>query len=273
MDAFRTESIDITDRKRVEEVLRDADRWQSEFLAALGHDLRSPLNAILGWTHLLRSGNLPPDSATRALNTIERNARDQAQLISDLLDVASIQGGKFSLVKELSPLGAVVQAACDNALPVAREADIDLTWQVEPGLAPVLGDRQRLEQALGNLLRNAVKATPGGGRIEVRAERLPPASLQIQVRDSGDGIAVEALPHVFDRLWQAGARANAVPGGLGRGLGLAISRHIAERHGGTLTVDSAGAGKGSTFILVLPEEIAVAEDATPGLREDDPGRG
>jgi signal transduction histidine kinase len=234
------------ERRRAEE----ANRAKDEFLATLSHELRTPLTAILGWTQMLRSGVLSPAKQARALETVERNARAQTQLIEDLLDVSRIITGKMRLVMQPVQLARVVEAALESVRPAADARDIALEAafgaQAE---AAVSGDPDRLQQVAWNLLSNAIKFTPAGGRVHVRVER-EDASLLLEVQDSGQGIRADFLPYVFDRFRQQDGAATRAHGGLG--LGLAIVRHLVELHGGSVGVHSAGEGQGATFTVRLP---------------------
>ncbi len=227
----------------------DANRMKDDFLATISHELRTPLNAMLGWTRLLRGGDLPKEKQERALETIERNAVTQAQLIEDLLDVARIISGKLRLDIQSVEVTHLVEHALD-ALRLAGDArGIQIVTTLDPLTGEVVGDPHRLGQVMWNLLSNAIKFTPKGGRISIRAERVD-SSVRISVSDTGQGIAAEFLPHVFERFKQEDGKITRAHGGLG--LGLAISRHIVELHGGTITVDSKGEGQGSTFVVCVP---------------------
>ncbi|HZE68270.1 MAG TPA: MASE1 domain-containing protein [Pyrinomonadaceae bacterium] len=261
---------DITDRKRAEAereaLLRrehearaeaeEANRVKDEFLATLSHELRTPLNAILGWSTLLRNDKLGSDDAKRAVEIIERNARVQSQLIEGVLDVSRIVSGKLQLTVRPLYLSSVIEAAIDSMRPAADARNMSL--QV-PGVEHeplVSGDANRLQQVVWNLLSNAVKFSPPGGEITVQ---LQPAGdeVEIVVRDTGQGISAEFLPHVFDRFRQADSSTTRKHGGLG--LGLAIVRHLVELHGGSVTADSEGEGRGATFRVSLP---SIREDST-----------
>jgi signal transduction histidine kinase len=232
-------------RKQAEE----ANRLKDEFLATLSHELRTPLNAILGWTQVMRTGKLDEATSTRALETIERNAKAQAQLISDLLDVSRIITGKLRLELRPIELPRIIEAALDSVRPAADAKEIPLEVSLVPLTTPVLGDADRLQQVVWNLLSNAIKFTPRGGRVTVRLETAP-GSAAIRVIDTGAGIRPDFLPYVFDRFRQAESTITRSHGGLG--LGLSIVRHMVELHGGTVEVESEGDGKGSTFTVRLP---------------------
>ncbi|SHN41880.1 PAS domain S-box-containing protein [Duganella sacchari] len=226
---------------------------KDEFLATLSHELRTPLTAILGWSQVLRRGNRDQSDLNRGLQTIERNARNQAQLIEDLLDMSSITSGKVRL--EMQPLApAVVAAAAIESVRSAAEAKqirIDKNFSSAPGM--VAGDANRLQQILWNLLSNAIKFTPRGGTVQVGVQR-DGDHIAITVRDSGIGIAPAFVNHVFERFRQADATTTRQHGGLG--LGLAIVKHLVEQHGGTISVTSAGEGQGASFTVRLPRHDA-----------------
>jgi len=240
-------------RKQAEE----ANRTKDEFLATLSHELRTPLNAILGWVQVLRSGKLDPTAAARALETIERNARVQAQLIADLLDVSRIITGKLRLDFKPVDLRRIIDAALDSVRPAADAKGIQLEVSIAPLASPVLGDADRLQQVIWNLLSNSIKFTSRGGRVEVRL-READANAVIRVSDTGIGIRPDFLPYVFDRFRQAEGSITRTHGGLG--LGLSIVRHLIELHGGTAEVESAGEGEGATFTVRLPLRAELAED-------------
>ncbi len=226
-----------------------ANRMKDEFLATLSHELKTPLTAMLGWARLLRSGELDADTAARAIETIESNARLQAQLIEDLLDVSQIILGKLPLGVRPVELALVVEAALDAVRPAAVAKSIRLLRSLDPGTGLVSGDPDRLQQVVWNLLSNAVKFTPSKGQVEIRLAPLGRFA-QITVTDTGKGISAEFLPFVFDRFRQADSSSTRVHGGLG--LGLALVRHLVELHGGSVHAASAGEGKGATFTVLLP---------------------
>jgi PAS domain S-box-containing protein len=226
-----------------------ANRLKDEFLATLSHELRSPLNAIVGWVHILRR-NIEKDSdLARGLETIERNARAQTQIINDLLDMSRIMTGKVRLnVRGLS-LHRAIGAALDAVRPAAEAKNIHLSVTLDPAVDRVRGDPSRLHQVMWNLLTNALKFTPAGGQIRVTLERAD-GYAEISVHDTGIGIPISFLPHVFDRFRQADASTTRPYGGLG--LGLSIVKHLVELHGGSVRARSPGEGQGSTFIVSLP---------------------
>jgi signal transduction histidine kinase/CheY-like chemotaxis protein len=229
--------------------LEGANKAKDEFLATLSHELRTPLNAILGWTHLLREGHLDDAARERAIETVERNAKAQAQLIADLLDVSRIVTGKVRLVMRQVKLPQVIDAAVDAVRLAAQARSISLESRIDPRGAEALADPDRLRQVLWNILSNALKFTPRSGKIEVRLERRGGAA-RISVTDNGQGIPRDFLPHVFDRFRQADSSSTRAHGGLG--LGLAIASHLISEHGGTICAESEGAGKGASFIIELP---------------------
>jgi signal transduction histidine kinase/CheY-like chemotaxis protein len=237
------------EKERLYREAQESNRLKDEFLATVSHELRTPLTSILGWAHMLRTGQFDGDSAIRAFETIERNARAQSQLIDDLLDVSSIITGKLRIdVRQLSP-DSFVEAAIEAVRPAAEAKGVRLQKIMDTGVVTVSGDPVRLQQVVWNLLANAIKFTPRGGRVQVRLERVD-SHIEIAVSDTGTGIAPEFLPHVFDRFRQADQRTTRQHGGMG--LGLAIVRHLVELHGGTVRAESAGEGQGSTFTVLLP---------------------
>jgi PAS domain S-box-containing protein len=242
-----------------------ANRAKDEFLATLSHELRTPLTPILGWTVMLRSGTLDEASIPRGLEVIERNVRAQTQLIGDLLDVSRIITGKLRLEVRPIEVAPVVEAGVDAVRPSAEAKGIALTVEMPPEVPAICGDPDRLQQVLWNLVSNAVKFTPPGGRIVVRLQR-EPSCLKVSVTDDGKGIEPEFLPHVFERFRQADSTSTRSHGGLG--LGLAIVRHLVELHGGTVQAESAGRGQGATFTVRLPltaslDALATRQEATP----------
>ena len=267
-------SRDITWRKRAEEEreqllareresrseAEEANRLKDEFLATISHELRSPLNAILGWARLLREPDMRGDQMDRALETIERNAQAQARLIEDLLDVSRIVSGKLSIQMRPVTLNSTVQSAVADLRLAAESKGIDLRLAEDEEIK-LIGDADRLQQVVWNLLSNAIKFTPEGGRVEVGLKRIGEHA-ELRVRDTGRGISPEFLPHVFDRFRQAtrtDARSRA-----GLGLGLAIVRHIVEAHGGSVTAESAGVGLGATFVCKLPL-VGVGQEVVPAI--------
>ncbi|WP_052519300.1 hybrid sensor histidine kinase/response regulator [Archangium violaceum] len=270
---LRDVTADITARQRARQTFEqvrqerdraeEANRAKDDFLATVSHELRTPLTAILGWTSILRTNTLPPEKQTRALETVERSARAQAQIVDDLLDISRIVAGRMRLEMQPVKLAPVVEAALEAVRPVAAARNIQLEPQLEPGVGPVQGDAQRLQQVAWNLLTNAIKFTPDGGKVSARL-RCVEEHVELQVTDSGKGIEPAFLPHVFERFRQADGGSARRYGGLG--LGLAIVRHLVELHGGTVQAHSEGEGHGSTFTLRLPLIAARgAEGASPGI--------
>ena len=271
---------DITDRKLSEEALREAQKvaeaanadrqrlleseraarseaerasyMKDEFLATLSHELRTPLNAVLGWATALRAGHFPTEELEQGLETIERNARVQAQIIEDLLDMSRIISGKVRLDVQRVDLPAVVAEAIDTVRATASAKGVRLQTIIDPLNAPVTGDPNRLQQVFWNLLSNAIKFTPKGGRVQVLLERVD-SHLEVSIIDTGEGISPEFLPYIFDRFQQADASTTRRHGGLG--LGLAIVKQLVELHGGSGRVKSSGTGKGATFIVSLPMTV------------------
>lgn len=244
-----------TTEKRREE-LEQANKSKDVFLATLSHELRTPLNAIVGWTDMMRNGQLVGDELGRAIETIDRNAHALNHLVADLLDVSRIVTGSLKIDSKLVGLASVVEAAIEAARPQCSSKRVVLDVSLER-VGCVKGDAGRLRQIIGNLLSNAIKFTPTGGTIVVRVTREGEHG-QVIVKDSGEGITPEFLPHVFERFRQAeDAKAR------GLGLGLAIVKHLVEEHGGTVAAASDGPGKGAMFTVLLPiaAEEALAEDA------------
>lgn len=226
-----------------------ANRLKDEFLATVSHELRTPLTAMLGWAHLLRAGQLNERNAVNAMETIERNARSQAQLIDDLLDVSRIITGKLLLDVRPTDPASFIGAAIDAVRPAAEAKGVRIQQVMDTGVSSIAGDPSRLQQVIWNLLSNAIKFTPRGGRVMLSLERVN-SHIEIAVSDTGAGISEKFLPHVFDRFRQADQSTTREHGGLG--LGLAIVRHLVELHGGTVHVESQGAGMGATFTVKLP---------------------
>ncbi|MEG4317554.1 MULTISPECIES: response regulator [unclassified Microcoleus] len=264
---------DVTERKQAEsergrlireQVARQeaerANQMKDEFLAILSHELRTPLNAILGWSRLLMSKKFDQKTIDKALETIERNAKSQAQLIEDILDVSRILRGKLSLNLHPIQLEYVIEMAIDSLRPLAEAKSIVIKWECSPNVGRVVGDIDRLQQVVWNLLSNAIKFTDEEGKVEVRLE-LVGDEIQIQIIDSGIGIDPDFLPYVFDRFRQADSTTTRSYGGLG--LGLAIVRHLVEQHGGKVRAEN-NTDKGAKFTVSLP----VAEDNGQGAVDD-----
>lgn len=266
---------DISDRKRLEKertrllaseqaarsAAEAANRIKDEFLAVLSHELRTPMNAILGWTHLLRTRKFEAVTVERAIETIDRNSRALSQLIEDVLDVSKVVRGKLKLQIRPVELVSLIESSIETLESAARLKEIQINFCLDDSIGFVLGDGNRLQQVIWNLLSNAIKFTPKGGRVEVRLSSVEadllemPAKeaahyVKIQIKDTGKGIAPEFLPYVFERFRQENNSTTRTYGGLG--LGLAIVRHLVELHGGTVWADSLGEGQGATFSVLLP---------------------
>ncbi|HVF56518.1 MAG TPA: PAS domain-containing protein [Pyrinomonadaceae bacterium] len=244
--------VEVTDQVRARREAEAANRLKDEFLATLSHELRTPLTAVLGWVRMLRDGNLNEATAARALTIIERNAEAQQQLIEEVLDVSRIITGKLRLEVLTVELIAVVEAAVDGVRPAAEAKNIELSVGINSEANLVSGDPARLQQVISNLLTNAIKFTPKEGRVEVRLERAG-ATVQIKVIDNGLGIEPDFLPHVFDRFRQADSSTTRQYSGLG--LGLAVVRYLVEQHGGSVSAQSEGENRGSTFTIELPVSV------------------
>jgi PAS domain S-box-containing protein len=249
------------ENERLYREAQESNRIKDEFLATVSHELRTPLTAILGWAHLLRTAPSDSDDILKACETIERNARAQAQLIDDLLDVSRIITGKLRIdVRPVDP-NTFIEAAIESVKPGAEAKGVRLQRIMDTGVVSVAGDPVRLQQVVWNLLANAIKFTPRGGRVQVKLERVN-SHVEITVSDTGAGIAPEFLPLVFDRFRQADQRKTRQHGGLG--LGLSIVRHLVELHGGTVRAESSGEGQGSTFTVLLPVAPVYRAEAEVG---------
>jgi PAS domain S-box-containing protein len=254
---------DITERKRAEDERRQllesaqaaraeadsANDIKDEFLALLSHELRTPLTSILGWAQMLSDFNLDDEASNRAIDIIVRNARAQRQLIDDLLDISRIIRGKLRLEVRSVELAPIIEAVVDSLRPAADARNIHLQIAFDPRTSAISADPDRLQQIIWNLLTNAIKFTPKGGRVQVWFERIE-SHIAITISDTGQGIVPELLPHVFDRFRQSDTSSTRRHSGLG--LGLSIVRQLVELHGGTVTAESPGAGKGTTFKVVFP---------------------
>jgi PAS domain S-box-containing protein len=254
---------DITESKRAEaereglladtEHARDqaeaASQAKDQFLATLSHELRTPLTAIVGWVYLLRAGQLDPETIARGLQTIERNAMLQAQLVSDILDMTRIMAARFRLVVRPVDLTPLLAAAIDSLMPAARAKGLRVQPVLDPSAGPVLGDPDRLQQVFWNLLSNAIKFTAEGGRVQVKLAVVD-GSAEVTVEDDGVGIPADFVPHVFELFRQRDSSNTRAHGGLG--LGLSVVRHLVELHGGTVVAESPGEGRGATFTVRLP---------------------
>jgi signal transduction histidine kinase/DNA-binding NarL/FixJ family response regulator len=259
---------ETTDRVAALRAAESASSAKDDFLATASHELRTPLNAILGWARLLQSGELDAAAVARAIDIIDRNANAQVRLIEDILDGSRIISGKLQL--EIRPLDmtVLVNAALDAVRAAAEAKRIALTTRLDPAAARVVGDPDRLQQVIWNLVTNAIKFTPKDGTVDVSLQRVG-TDIELRVRDSGEGIAAEFLPHVFERFRQADGSTTRRHGGLG--LGLALVRHLVEAHGGAVRAASEGPGRGATFAITLPVQAVFAEaalDAPPGPAVD-----
>ncbi|MFL5357341.1 PAS domain-containing protein [Archangium sp.] len=265
LDNARLFSLARAERQRAEE----ANRLKDDFLATVSHELRTPLTAMIGWVKMLRSGRLAVEKHARALETVDRNAQAQAQLIEDLLDVSRIISGKLRVETRLVRLGEVLQAAMESVRPAADAKGIRVLAELDTGGDGVMGDPGRLQQVVWNLLSNAVKFSPGDSRVWVGLKR-EEGSVEVTVRDEGPGIPADFLPHIFERFRQLEGGTTRRHGGLG--LGLAIVRHLVELHGGTVRATSEGEGRGATFQVRLPAAASrpAALEATPARRATAP---
>lgn len=268
---------DVTERNRIEterERLFDAERiaraeaeragrMKDEFLATLSHELRTPLNAIVGWAQILKASPFDSKDVKEGMEIIERNARAQAQIVEDLLDMSRIISAKVRLDVQRVDLVNVLESAVQTVRPAANAKGVRLHMVLDPDAGPVAADPNRLQQVFWNLLTNAVKFTPKGGQVQILLERVH-SQIEVSIIDTGEGIAPEFLPHVFDRFRQADASTTRRHGGLG--LGLAIVKHLVELHGGTIRADSPGLRLGSTFTVSLPVTPVHTEPAPVGER-------
>ncbi|HUF92205.1 MAG TPA: ATP-binding protein [Candidatus Limnocylindria bacterium] len=229
------------------------NRTKDEFLATLSHELRTPLNAIFGWARMLQTGTVTGATAQRAVEAIVRNATAQVQLIDELLDVSRIITGNMRLDLRPVDIHAVIETALDAVRPAAANKGLRIETMLDPRAGPVTGDPNRLRQVVWNLLSNAVKFTPAPGRVQVRLQRVS-SRVEIVVSDTGQGIAPDVLPYVFDRFRQGDSSITRRHGGLG--LGLSLVRHLVDLHGGTVTGHSPGVGEGATFVVTLPAPLS-----------------
>jgi PAS domain S-box-containing protein len=241
---------DITAQRRLRAEAEEASRLKDEFLAVLSHELRTPLNTVLGYARMLRRDDpmMNEEMRERALDALERNADALTRLVNDVLDTSRIVTGKLRLSLEPCGLDRVVAAAVDTVRPAAEAKGVTLRTDLAPGIT-VVGDRDRLQQVVWNLASNAIKFTPSGGTVTVRVAHTA-AGAELSVQDTGIGIDSRDLPYVFQRFWQAHTGASREYGGLG--IGLALSRHLVELHGGSIAAESPGLGGGTTFTVTLP---------------------
>ncbi|MGE4056707.1 MAG: ATP-binding protein, partial [Vicinamibacterales bacterium] len=257
----------VTERKEAElarlATAEETSRLKDEFLATLSHELRTPLNAILGWAQMAQAGALPPERAGQAMDVIARNARLQAQLIEDILDVSRIIAGKLEIVRRPVLMPQMIEAVLTSIAPAAEAKQIEVTTRVPADLPPIDGDPKRLHQVFANIVSNAVKFTPDRGRVEIDAA-VEGDALVIRTKDGGVGIAPEFLPYVFDRFRQADSRSTRRHGGLG--LGLAIAQHLVTLHGGRIRAESDGLGRGASLVVELPVGAHVTATPMPAAR-------
>ena len=246
-EAERTQLLAREQEARVQ--AETANRLKDEFLATLSHELRSPLNAMLGWTRLLNTRKLDEATTARAMETIERTARAQAQLVEDLLDVSRIIGGKMQLNVRPMDLSNVIRATVETLNPALEAKAIQLQLELNATIGSIAGDAARLQQVVWNLLSNAIKFTPSGGQVTIKLKQVN-SCIELCISDTGQGILPEFVPFVFDRFRQADSSTTRLYGGLG--LGLAIVRHLVELHGGTVHAASQGKDQGATFTVKLP---------------------
>jgi CheY-like chemotaxis protein len=256
LDLLARLTANIIERAQAERALRsayeqaeEAMRAKDEFLAVVSHELRNPLNSILGYARLLRAETADAEQIKQLVGIIERNGRMQLQLIEDLLDTARIITGKLELEVQPVDLVAVITAALDVVRPSAQAKGVRLISHLNPLAGQITGDPDRLQQVVWNLLSNAIKFTPEDGRVEITLKRADP-HVAIIVRDTGRGVEPEFMPHIFERFRQADMSSMRRAGGLG--LGLSLAKHLVELHGGTIEAESAGAGQGATFTVRLP---------------------
>jgi PAS domain S-box-containing protein len=257
LTAVAIENVRLLERESTARAsAEESNRLKDEFLATVSHELRTPLTAILGWSRMLQGGSLETDMATRAIETIKRNAKVQAQIIDDILDVSRIITGNLYLELHPIELPPVLESAINVVRPTAEAKGIQIEVNFEPEPAAVSGDSNRLQQVFWNLLSNAVKFTPAGGKVMVHLRHVD-SKVEIEVADTGQGITSEFLPFVFDRFRQADSTSTRQHGGLG--LGLAIARHLIEIHGGSIEARSHGEGQGATLTVRLPLVGSVTE--------------
>src|SRR3954470_24467409 len=239
---------DITEQKRLRQQADEANRLKDEFLATLSHELRTPLNTVVGYTAMLMKGMMDEPQRAKALEVIHRNAQVLTDLVGELLDTSRMVTGKVRLEVHETDLALLASEAIDNIRPSIAAKGLHLDAKIQPGVW-ILGDRDRLHQVMWNLLTNAIKFTPVGGRIDIQVYAEPP-SAHIVVRDTGIGLSSEALPHIFKRFWQGETGRMREYAGLG--LGLPLSKYLTELHGGSIQATSEGKGKGAEFRVTLP---------------------
>ncbi len=254
---------DVTEQLRLRQAAEEASRQKDEFLATLSHELRTPLNTVLGYAAMLEKGTMAPDQQSKAIEVIHRNALVLADLVSELLDTSRIVTGQIRLNIARTDLSSLANEAVENIRPSVSTKGIGFDVRIEPGVE-ILGDRDRLRQIMWNLLTNAVKFTPVGGRIGMRVAAERPNAV-ISVRDTGIGVSPDALPHIFKRFWQA--ESGQTREHIGLGLGLALAQHLTELHGGSIEARSKGAGKGAEFLVRVP--MRNAESAPAEGKQDE----
>jgi signal transduction histidine kinase/ActR/RegA family two-component response regulator len=282
VDVFARQAADLVEHAQVADRRNDllaaeavaradaeaANQAKDEFIAMVSHELRTPLTAMLGWTRMLRAGRLDARATAHGLEVIERNLRQQTQILTDLLDVSRIVSGKLTLDLQLVELAPIVEMAVDVARPEAEAKHVVVTTSLEPGAGTVLGDATRLQQVFWNLVSNAVKFTPPQGRVEIRLDAAD-GQARVSVADTGRGIAPEFMPYLFQRFQQAETGFTRQHGGLG--LGLALVHHLVELHGGRVGALSPGEGQGATFVVELP--LAATASTPAAAVEPAPARG
>jgi CheY-like chemotaxis protein/nitrogen-specific signal transduction histidine kinase len=253
----------ITEQKRAEarerealrqaqdakQVAEKASRAKDEFLATVSHELRTPMTAILGWSRMLMGGQISADAQQRAIEVIDRNARSQAQLIEDLLDISRIVAGRLRVEFKPVDMSAVIAAAVEAVRPTAEAKRIRIQTVLSAGAGPILGDSERLQQVVWNLLSNAIRFTPANGFVHIELQRVE-SQVELRVTDNGVGIKPEFLPHLFERFTQSDSSITRSTGGLG--MGLAIVKSLVELHGGVVSASSPGEGRGAVFTVKLP---------------------
>jgi len=265
VEGVMTFDLDVTETVRTRHEMERVSRAKDEFLATVSHELRTPLNAISGWASMLRRKPREEDKVDRGLEVIERNARAQARIVSDLLDVSRIICGKLELKPKKVQMLAAVLGATDVVKPAADGKGVRLIVDLDPRIGDTIADPDRLQQIVWNLLTNAVRFTPRGGRVTVSGDRTA-SGIVLRVRDTGTGIPQDKLPHIFERFMQVDSSTTRAHGGLG--LGLAIVRHLVEAHGGDVEAQSEGIGRGATFTVTLPIRFPAPDGAdTPAPPE------
>jgi signal transduction histidine kinase len=251
--------------REAREAAARAARARDDLVAMVSHELRTPLNTVLGWARLLRTGKLDQAGIARAVETLERSAAAQARIVDDLLDVARLERGELRLDVRRVELLPVVEAAIAAVRPAAEARNLAISAALMPGVGAIAGDPGRLQQVVWQLLANAVKFTPPGGRVEVRLDEDGDDAV-VRVRDDGEGISPDFLPHVFEPFRQADSSSTRAHGGLG--VGLALVRHLVEAHGGEVSAESEGRGRGATFTIRLPLAAVAAHRPRAGPRSE-----